>query len=61
MELECTGTSQNDTEIYWNEHEYGRLNLKRAKCDVLAFRFFLFSMGAGEEFHILSVNNFVSL
>ena len=36
------------------------MNLKRAKCDVLAFRFFLFPMGAGEAFHVLSVNNFVS-
>ena len=35
---------------------------ERAKCDVLAFRFFfLFPMGAGEAFHVLSVNNFASL
>ena len=52
--------SRNETGM--NTNNCGRLNLKRAKCDVLAFRFFfLFSiMGAGEAFHVLSVNNFVS-
>ena len=65
MVPESIETRRNDTEIYWNdaewdwnEHEYGRLNLKWAKCDV--FFLFFFLMGAGEAFHVLSVNNFVS-
>ena len=43
MEPECTATSRNDTRMNTN------MNLKRAKCDVLAFRFFFSFFSGGRR------------
>ena len=73
---EYTGTTQNDAGmkgngLEWNRNvperagmtpKYTEMSRNETRMNVLAFRFFfLFSMGAGETFHVLSVNNFVSL